>query len=70
MTLVNTATGVRYVLKLVYTGATPELIQSFTTTTPAFEFDGGRARGHSPDDNADHQVSNRARSPRLRRGEI
>jgi hypothetical protein len=34
VTLVNTATGVRYVLKLVYTGATPELIQSFTTTTP------------------------------------
>ena len=32
VTLVNTATGVRYELKLVYTGATPELIQSFTTT--------------------------------------
>ncbi len=34
VTLVNTATGVRYVLKLVYTGATPEVIQSFTPTTP------------------------------------
>ena len=32
VTLVNTATGVRYELKLVYTGATPEMIQSFTTT--------------------------------------
>jgi hypothetical protein len=33
VTLVNTATGVRYVLKLVYTGTAPETIQSFTTTT-------------------------------------
>ena len=32
VTLVNTATGVRYELKLVYTGAQPEVIQSFTTT--------------------------------------
>jgi len=32
VTLVNTATGVRYVLKLVYTGATPEVIEGFTTT--------------------------------------
>jgi len=31
LTLVNTATGVRYELKLVYTGATPEVIQGFTT---------------------------------------
>ena len=31
LTLVNTATGVRYVLKLVYTGATPEVIEGFTT---------------------------------------
>jgi hypothetical protein len=31
VTLVNTATGVRYVLKLVYTGATPEVIEGFTT---------------------------------------
>jgi hypothetical protein len=33
VTLVNTATGVRYVLKLVYTGAAPEVLASFTTTT-------------------------------------
>jgi hypothetical protein len=31
VTLVNTATGVRYVLKLVYTGAQPEVIEGFTT---------------------------------------
>ena len=31
VTLVNTATGVRYVLKLVYTGAQPEAIEGFTT---------------------------------------
>ena len=31
LTLVNTATGVRYELKLVYTGATPEVIEGFTT---------------------------------------
>lgn len=31
LTLVNTATGVRYVLKLVYTGAAPETIAGFTT---------------------------------------
>ena len=37
VTLVNTATGVRYVLKLVYTGTAPEVIEGFTTTakTPA-----------------------------------
>jgi hypothetical protein len=35
VTLVDTATGVRYVLKLVYTGSTPEVIQGFTTTAPA-----------------------------------
>ena len=38
LTLVNTATGVRYELKLVYTGSQPEAIQGFTTTqgqTPA-----------------------------------
>jgi hypothetical protein len=37
ITLVNTATGVRYVLKLVYTGASPEVLEEFTTagaTTP------------------------------------
>ena len=32
VTLVNTATGVRYELKLVYTGSQPEVIQGFTTT--------------------------------------
>ncbi len=31
VTLVNTATGVRYQLKLVYTGTTPETIAGFTT---------------------------------------
>ena len=31
VTLVNTATGVRYVLKLVYTGTQPEVIEGFTT---------------------------------------
>jgi hypothetical protein len=35
VTLVNTATGVRYVLKLTYTGAQPEVIQGFTKTTTA-----------------------------------
>ena len=34
VTLVNTATGVRYEIKLVYTGAAPEVIEGFTTTTP------------------------------------
>ncbi len=31
VTLVNTATGARYVLKLVYAGAQPEVIEGFTT---------------------------------------
>ena len=31
MTLVDTATGVRYELKLVYTGSAPEQIESFST---------------------------------------
>jgi hypothetical protein len=31
VTLVNTATGVRYQLKLVYTGTAPETIEGFTT---------------------------------------
>jgi len=35
VTLVDTATGVRYVLKLVYTGSEAEVIQGFTTTAPA-----------------------------------
>jgi hypothetical protein len=37
VTLVNTATGVRYTLKLVYTGAQPEVIEGFTKaeTAPA-----------------------------------
>ena len=35
MTLVNTATGVRYVLKLVYTGTAPETIEGFTTAPGA-----------------------------------
>ena len=30
VTLVNDATGARYVLKLVYTGSTPEQTESFT----------------------------------------
>ena len=34
VTLVNTATGVRYVLKLVYTGSQPEVIKGFTTAPP------------------------------------
>jgi hypothetical protein len=32
VTLVNTATGVRYEIKLVYTGAAPEVIEGFSTT--------------------------------------
>lgn len=35
LTLVNTATGVRYTLKLVYTGAQPEVIEGFTTANKA-----------------------------------
>lgn len=35
VTLVNTATGVRYVLKLTYTGAQPEVIEGFTTAGTA-----------------------------------
>ena len=31
LTLVNTATGVRYELRLVYTGSAPETIEGFTT---------------------------------------
>jgi hypothetical protein len=31
LTLVNTATGVRWVLKLVYTGTQPETLETFTT---------------------------------------
>ncbi len=34
MTLVDTATGVRYELKLVYTGTAPEQIESFSTAAP------------------------------------
>jgi hypothetical protein len=37
LTLANTATGVRYELKLVYTGSQPEVIESFST--------GGKAAG-------------------------
>jgi hypothetical protein len=33
LTLVNTATGVRYELKLVYTGSVPETIEGFSTAT-------------------------------------
>ena len=35
VTLVNSATGVRYELKLVYTGSQPEVIEGFTTTPDA-----------------------------------
>ena len=52
VTLVNTATGVRYVLKLIYTGAQPEVIEGFTTTRCE--------RRRSSDDN-DCPVINRAR---------
>lgn len=44
VTLLNTATGVRYVLKLVYTGSQPEVIEGFTTKAdqpPAAPADGG-----------------------------
>jgi len=43
VTLVDTATGVRYELKLVYTGATPETIESFSTAPaqPAAPSSGG-----------------------------
>ena len=40
VTLVNTATGVRYVLKLVYTGAQPEVIEGFTTDDRRHATDG------------------------------
>ena len=33
LTLLNTATGVRYELKLVYTGSEPEVIEGFSTKT-------------------------------------
>jgi hypothetical protein len=45
VTLVNTATGVRYVLKLTYAGAQPEVIQGFTTTTAG---DGAAATTPTP----------------------
>jgi hypothetical protein len=35
LTLANTATGVRYELKLVYTGSQPEVIESFSTAGKA-----------------------------------
>jgi hypothetical protein len=35
ITLLNTATGVRYELKLVYTGSAPEVIEGFTTDKQA-----------------------------------
>ncbi len=35
LTLVNTATNVRYVLKLVYTGSEPETIQGFAADDPS-----------------------------------
>jgi hypothetical protein len=35
VTLLNTATGERYVLRLVYTGAAPEVIEGFTTKSKA-----------------------------------
>ncbi len=34
VTLVDTATGVRYQLKLVYTGSTPEAIEGFSSAAP------------------------------------
>ncbi len=34
VTLVDTATGVRYVLKLVYTGSTPEAVEGFSSVAP------------------------------------
>ena len=49
VTLVNTATGVRYVLKLTYTGAQPEVIEGFTTA------------GDRHSDDNDRPVINRAR---------
>jgi len=35
LTLVNTATGARFVLKLVYTGSQPERVESFSTAEQA-----------------------------------
>lgn len=35
ITLVNTATGARYRIRLLYTGASPELIEQFQATAPA-----------------------------------
>ncbi len=35
LTLVNTATGARYVVKLVYTGSEPEQVESFSKKAPA-----------------------------------
>ena len=35
LTLVNTATGARYVVKLLYTGSVPEEVESFTKKAPA-----------------------------------
>ena len=34
VTLLDTATGVRYELKLVYTGSAPEQIEGFSTQQP------------------------------------
>ena len=45
VTLLNTATGVRYELKLVYTGTQPETIEGFSTKAdqPASPADGASA---------------------------
>jgi hypothetical protein len=45
LTLLDTATGVRYELKLVYTGATPEQIEGFSTAAPPAPPAAGTAAG-------------------------
>ena len=62
LTLVNTATGVRYELKLVYTGSAPEQIESFTTGEAAVGGPGEARRRRSRDRSRSggHAVTRRA----------
>jgi hypothetical protein len=47
ITLVNTATGARYKITLVYTGAAPETVESFTAGSPAGDASGQAATSSS-----------------------
>ena len=68
VTLVNTATGVRYVLKLVYTGARRRSSKGSRQAPGSAGHDRSAAARRSHHDD-DRQVTTRARDPRVSIGD-